>query len=39
MGALPNQLPGFQLLEDDAVRARFEAAWGVVRSRRRTAST
>ena len=29
MGALPNRLPGFQLLEDDAVRARFEAAWGV----------
>jgi formate dehydrogenase major subunit len=29
MGALPNRLPGFQLLEDDAVRARFGAAWGV----------
>jgi predicted molibdopterin-dependent oxidoreductase YjgC len=29
MGALPNRLPGFQLLEDDAVRTRFEAAWGV----------
>jgi predicted molibdopterin-dependent oxidoreductase YjgC len=29
MGALPNRLPGFQLLEDEAVRARFEAAWGV----------
>jgi len=29
MGALPNRLPGFQLLEDDAVRARFDAAWGV----------
>jgi formate dehydrogenase major subunit len=29
MGALPNRLPGFQLLEDDAVRARFESAWGV----------
>jgi predicted molibdopterin-dependent oxidoreductase YjgC len=29
MGALPNRLPGFQLLADDAVRARFEAAWNV----------
>jgi len=29
MGALPNRLPGFQLLDDDAVRARFDAAWGV----------
>jgi formate dehydrogenase major subunit len=29
MGALPNRLPGFQLLEDDGVRTRFEAAWGV----------
>ena len=29
MGALPNRLPGLQLLEDDAVRRRFEAAWGV----------
>ncbi len=28
MGALPNRLPGFQLLENDAVRSRFEAAWG-----------
>jgi predicted molibdopterin-dependent oxidoreductase YjgC len=28
MGALPNRLPGFQPLEDDAVRARFEATWG-----------
>jgi len=27
MGALPNRLPGFQILEDDAVRARFDAAW------------
>ncbi len=27
MGAIPNRLPGFQLLTDDAVRARFEAAW------------
>jgi formate dehydrogenase major subunit len=29
MGALPNRLPGFQVLEDDAIRARFDAAWGV----------
>jgi predicted molibdopterin-dependent oxidoreductase YjgC len=29
MGALPNRLPGFQPIEDDAIRARFEAAWGV----------
>jgi predicted molibdopterin-dependent oxidoreductase YjgC len=29
MGAIPNKLPGFQDLEEDAVaRARFEAAWG-----------
>ena len=28
MGALPNKLPGFQDVEDDACRARFEAAWG-----------
>jgi formate dehydrogenase major subunit len=28
MGALPNRLPGFQPVEDDAVRARFEAVWG-----------
>ncbi len=28
MGALPNKLPGFQDVEDDAARARFEAAWG-----------
>jgi predicted molibdopterin-dependent oxidoreductase YjgC len=28
MGALPNRLPGFQLLGDDAVRGRFDAAWG-----------
>ena len=27
MGALPNRLPGFQLVEDDALRAKFEAAW------------
>jgi predicted molibdopterin-dependent oxidoreductase YjgC len=29
MGALPNKLPGFQAVEDDAARARFEEAWGV----------
>ena len=28
MGAIPNKLPGFQAVEDDATRARFEAAWG-----------
>ena len=30
MGAIPNKLPGFQDIEQDAeARARFEAAWGV----------
>jgi formate dehydrogenase major subunit len=28
MGAIPNKLPGFQDVEDDATRARFETAWG-----------
>ena len=28
MGALPNKLPGFQDVEDDADRGKFEAAWG-----------
>jgi predicted molibdopterin-dependent oxidoreductase YjgC len=28
MGALPNRLPGFHDLVDDAARARFEAVWG-----------
>lgn len=28
MGALPNKLPGFQDVEDDIVRARFESVWG-----------
>jgi formate dehydrogenase major subunit len=28
MGALPNKLPGFQDVEDDAARAKFDAAWG-----------
>jgi predicted molibdopterin-dependent oxidoreductase YjgC len=27
MGALPNRLPGFQLVEDEEARSRFEAAW------------
>jgi formate dehydrogenase major subunit len=29
MGAIPNKLPGFQDVEDDAARALFEKAWGV----------
>lgn len=29
MGALPDRLPGFQHLEEAALRAPFEAAWGV----------
>jgi formate dehydrogenase major subunit len=29
MGAIPNKLPGFQDVEDPAIRARFEQAWGV----------
>jgi formate dehydrogenase major subunit len=28
MGAIPNKYPGFQDVEDEAVRKRFEAAWG-----------
>ena len=28
MGALPNKLPGFQDVEDDEARAKFEAEWG-----------
>jgi formate dehydrogenase major subunit len=28
MGALPHRLAGFQDVEDPAIRARFEAAWG-----------
>ena len=27
MGALPNKLPGFQDVDDDNIRARFEKAW------------
>jgi predicted molibdopterin-dependent oxidoreductase YjgC len=29
MGAIPNKLPGFQEIEDDELRGRFEQAWGV----------
>ena len=29
MGAMPNKFPGYQNLDDDAVRAKFEKAWGV----------
>jgi len=29
MGALPNLLPGYQSVTDDALRAKFEKAWGV----------
>jgi formate dehydrogenase major subunit len=29
MGALPDRLPGFQFVENDALRAPFDAAWGV----------
>ena len=29
MGALPNRLPGFQHVENDEIRARFDALWGV----------
>jgi formate dehydrogenase major subunit len=29
MGAIPNKLPGFQDIEDDALRAKFDRAWGV----------
>jgi predicted molibdopterin-dependent oxidoreductase YjgC len=29
MGAIPNKLPGFQDVEDDALRAKFERAWDV----------
>jgi predicted molibdopterin-dependent oxidoreductase YjgC len=28
MGAIPNRLPGFQDVEDDELRGRFERAWG-----------
>jgi len=29
MGAIPDRFPGFQHLENDAIRSKFEAAWGV----------
>jgi predicted molibdopterin-dependent oxidoreductase YjgC len=29
MGAIPDRLTGFQHVEDDALRAKFEKAWGV----------
>ena len=29
MGAIPHHLPGFQAIEDDTLRAKFERAWGV----------
>ncbi len=29
MGALPDRLPGFQNVENDALRGKFEQAWGV----------
>jgi len=29
MGAIPDRLPGFQHVEDDELRAKFEQAWGV----------
>ncbi len=29
MGALPDRLPGFQHVENDELRARFDEAWGV----------
>jgi predicted molibdopterin-dependent oxidoreductase YjgC len=35
MGAIPNKLPGFQDIEDDAARAKFDAAWGVTIPSRR----
>jgi formate dehydrogenase major subunit len=28
MGALPDRLPGFQYVENDALRAKFDEAWG-----------
>lgn len=29
MGAMPNNFPGYQSVEDASIRQRFEAAWGV----------
>jgi len=28
MGALPNVYPGYQRVDDAAIRAKFEKAWG-----------
>ena len=28
-GSMPNSYPGYQKVEDDAIRAKFEAGWGV----------
>ena len=28
MGAIPDRLPGFQHVENDELRAKFERAWG-----------
>jgi predicted molibdopterin-dependent oxidoreductase YjgC len=35
MGALPDRFPGFQHVENDVVRARFDRAWGVATPPRR----
>jgi formate dehydrogenase major subunit len=35
MGAIPDKLPGFQDVEDDEARAKFERAWGVTLPPRR----
>jgi formate dehydrogenase major subunit len=35
MGALPDRLPGFQYVENDELRAKFEKAWGVTVPRQR----
>ncbi len=28
-GSMPNQFPGYQLVDDESVRSKFEAGWGV----------
>jgi predicted molibdopterin-dependent oxidoreductase YjgC len=35
MGALPDRLPGFQHVENDELRAKFDRAWGVTVPRKR----
>ena len=35
MGALPDRLPGFQHIENDSLRAKFEAKWGTTIPARR----